>query len=113
MQLATGSASKEKYIRLPNDALKKVKPVYLELCSRKFLQSLTQNANECSNGIIWQRVPKDVFVCLNFAVIQFNESYHGCLQIFQKLSIDPGFYNIKTYEDLDGERIRASERLST
>lgn len=32
---------------------------------------------------------------------------------FQKLSIDPGFYNIQTYEDLDGERIRASKRLST
>lgn len=75
---------------------KKVKPVYLELCSKNFFSKmfarLTQNANECSNGIIWQRVLKDVFVCLSLlklgahhAVIQFNESYHGAFNFFSKI----------------------------
>ncbi|GFX50854.1 hypothetical protein TNCV_2732081 [Trichonephila clavipes] len=53
---------------LSNEVLNMIKPTYLELCTKelltKCLHGKTQNSNECLNGVIWQRVPKEVFVCL-------------------------------------------------
>ena len=53
--------------RLPHNVLKEVKTVYMSLCTRellsKCLHGKTQNSNE-SNGNIWQRVPKTVFISL-------------------------------------------------
>ncbi|GFU79728.1 uncharacterized protein TNCV_4037351 [Trichonephila clavipes] len=58
----------EKYKGLSNEVLNTIKPTYLELCTKelltKCLHGKTQNSNECLNGVIWQRVPKEVFVCL-------------------------------------------------
>lgn len=78
----------EKYVRLPNDVLNAVKPAYLELCSRELLMKClygkTQTAIESLNGVIWQMLPKKVFVCLKKmkfgaynAVIQFNDGFQG------------------------------------
>ncbi|GFV71047.1 uncharacterized protein TNCV_1447471 [Trichonephila clavipes] len=66
--LSCGKKPKEKYKGLSNEVLNMIKPTYLELCTKelltKCLHGKTQNSNECSNGVIWQRVPKEVFVCL-------------------------------------------------
>lgn len=122
--LVCGTTTKNKYAGLPNDVLNAIKPAYLELCSRellsKCLHGKTQNANECFNGILWQRIPKDVFVCLktlklgaNDAVIQFNDGFKGCLNVFSKLNIpNPGYFTLKGYEHLDSIRIRDSKRFS-
>ncbi|GFW05502.1 uncharacterized protein TNCV_436831 [Trichonephila clavipes] len=86
---------KEKYKGLSNEVLNMIKPTYLELCTKelltKCLHGKTQNSNESLNGVIWQRVPKEVFVCLKIlksgaldAVIQFNDGYKGCVEIFKK-----------------------------
>lgn len=122
--LSCGKKPKEKYSGLPNDVLNIVKPIYLELCSRellsKCLHGKTQNANESFNGILWQRVPKDVFVCLKTlkcgaydAVIQYNEGYQGCLNVLRKLNVNPGCFTLKSYKHLDQERILDSQRHST
>ncbi|GFW72719.1 retrovirus-related Pol polyprotein from transposon 17.6 [Trichonephila clavipes] len=84
--LSCGKKPNEKYKGLSNEVLNTIKPTYLELCTKelltKCLHGKTQNSNECLNGVIWQRVPKEVFVCLKTlksgaldAVIQFNDGY--------------------------------------
>ncbi|GFT91974.1 40S ribosomal protein S7 [Trichonephila clavipes] len=101
-----------------------IKPTYLELCTKelltKCLHGKTQNSNECLNGVIWQRAPKEVFVCLKTlksgaldAVIQFNDGYKGCVEIFKKLNITPGYFTLKAYKHLDINRINDAERHST
>ncbi|GFW68230.1 uncharacterized protein TNCV_1881101 [Trichonephila clavipes] len=66
--LSCGKKPNEKYKGLSNEVLNTIKPTYLELCTKelltKCLHGKTQNSNECLNGVIWQRVPKEVFVCL-------------------------------------------------
>ncbi|GFU40499.1 putative kolobok1-1 nv [Trichonephila clavipes] len=95
-----------------------------KLCTKelltKCLHGKTQNSNECLNGVIWQRVPKEVFVCLKIlksgaldAVIQFNDGYKGCVEIFKKLNITPGYFTLKAYKHLDINRINDAERHST
>ncbi|GFT06574.1 uncharacterized protein TNCV_2643801 [Trichonephila clavipes] len=90
--LSCGKKPKEKYKGLSNEVLNMIKPTYLELCTKelltKCLHGKTQNSNECLNGVTWQRVPKEVFVCLKTlksgaldAVIQFNDGYKGCVEI--------------------------------
>ncbi|GFV04233.1 uncharacterized protein TNCV_918541 [Trichonephila clavipes] len=92
--LSCGKKPNEKYKGLSNEVLNTIKPTYLELCTKelltKCLHGKTQNSNECLNGVIWQRVPKEVFVCLKIlksgaldAVIQFNDGYKGCVEIFK------------------------------
>ncbi|GFW12671.1 uncharacterized protein TNCV_3883811 [Trichonephila clavipes] len=93
--LSCGKKPNEKYKGLSNEVLNTIKPTYLELCTKelltKCLHGKTQHSNECLNGVIWQRVPKEVFVCLKIlksgaldAVIQFNDGYKGCVEIFKK-----------------------------
>ncbi|GFY32349.1 uncharacterized protein TNCV_3558571 [Trichonephila clavipes] len=84
--LSCGKKPKEKYKGLSNEVLNMIKPTYFELCTKelltKCLHGKTQNSNECLNGVIWQRVPKEVFMCLKTlksgaldAVILFNDGY--------------------------------------
>ncbi|GFV68794.1 uncharacterized protein TNCV_1969661 [Trichonephila clavipes] len=122
--LSCGKKPKEKYKGLSNEVLNMIKPTYLELCTKelltKCLHGKTQNSNECLNGVIWQRVPKEVFVCLKTlksgaldAVIQFNDGYKGCVEIFKKLNITPVYFTLKSYKHLDINRINDAERHST
>ncbi|GFV65510.1 uncharacterized protein TNCV_1737471 [Trichonephila clavipes] len=107
-----------KYASLSNDILNKIKPVYLELCDKqilsKCLHTCTQNSNECLNEIVWQKVPKEVFVSLRTikfgsydAIIHFNEGLNGCLKVFNKMNIEnPGVFALRGYKQLDKCRIR-------
>ncbi|GFX83888.1 uncharacterized protein TNCV_4885061 [Trichonephila clavipes] len=122
--LSCGKKPNEKYKGLSNEVLNTIKPTYLELCTKelltKCLHGKTQSSNECLNGVIWQRVPKEVFVCLKIlksgaldAVIQFNDGYKGCVEIFKKLNITPRYFTLKAYKHLDINRINDAERHST
>ncbi|GFU35528.1 uncharacterized protein TNCV_3852711 [Trichonephila clavipes] len=105
--VANGTKCFTKYAGLSNDVLNKIKPVYLELCDKqilsKCLHGRTQNANECFNGIVWQKVPKEVFVSLKpikfgsyDAIIRFNEGLNGCLKVFNKMNIEnPGVFTLR------------------
>ncbi|GFW11687.1 uncharacterized protein TNCV_43221 [Trichonephila clavipes] len=65
--LSCGKNPNEKNKGLSNEVLNTIKPTYLEFCTKelltKCLHGKTQNSNECLNGVIWQRVPKEVFSC--------------------------------------------------
>ncbi|GFW48974.1 uncharacterized protein TNCV_3901721 [Trichonephila clavipes] len=122
--LSCGKKPKEKFKGLSNEVLNMVKPTYLELCTKelltKCLHGKTQNSNECLNALIWQRVPKEVFVCLKTlksgaldAVIQFNDEYKSCVEIFKKLNLTHGYFTLKSYKNLDISRINDAERHST
>ncbi|GFT52296.1 uncharacterized protein TNCV_1065221 [Trichonephila clavipes] len=118
--LSCGKKPNEKYKGLSNEVLNTIKPTYLELCTKelltKCLHGKTQNSNECLNGVIWQRMPKEVFVCLKIfksgaldVVIQFKDGYNGCVEIFKKLNIIPGYFTLKAYKHLDINRINDAE----
>ena len=51
---------------LPEEVIKEVKPIYQTLSDDSLLQKCldgkTQNQNESLNGMMWERVPKGVFV---------------------------------------------------
>ena len=55
---------------LPNDVIYKIRLIYFELSKEselvKCLHGKTQNANESFNGMIWDRIPKDMFVLFPF-----------------------------------------------
>ncbi|GFV33672.1 uncharacterized protein TNCV_4567871 [Trichonephila clavipes] len=116
--VANGTKCSTKYAGLSNDDLNKIKPVYLELCDKQILNKClhghTQNANECFNGIVWQKVPKEVFVSLKTvkfgsydAIIHFNEGLNGCLKVFNKMNKEnPGVFTLRGYKHLDKCRIR-------
>ncbi|GFX91076.1 uncharacterized protein TNCV_5107061 [Trichonephila clavipes] len=92
-ELSRSKKPKEKFKGLSNEVLNMIKSTYLELCTKqllnKCLHGKTQNSNECFNGIIWQTVPKEIFMCLKTlksdtldAVIQFNEGTRVVMTFF-------------------------------
>jgi hypothetical protein len=59
---------------LPDDIIKLIKPIVLRLGSNellsKCLDGKTQNQNKSINGMIWKRIPKNIFV--RFDVLEFG-----------------------------------------
>jgi len=76
----------------------------------------TQNQNEAFNGMVWQRVPKEVFVgrsLLEFglydAVAHFNHGSGTVLELYKSLNIEPGRYTEAGCRVLDSERVYGGE----
>ena len=76
-------------------------PVYVDLCKPenlvKCLHGKTQNANESSNGTIWNRIPQTTHVGLSIltvgvydALAHFNIGEKAVLDIFRLMYIEPG-----------------------
>ena len=91
---------------LPDDIIKIVKPIFVRLSSdellSKCLHGKTQNQNESMNGMIWNRIPKNIFVgvdVLEFgaydAVAHFNVGAEAAVNIFKEINLDPGEYILK------------------
>jgi hypothetical protein len=86
---------------LPKDVLKVVKPVFERLSEDslldKCLDGKTQNQNESLNGMIWDNLPKTVFVGSDTlhlriynAVATFNIGCQASLNILKEAGIEPG-----------------------
>ena len=101
---------------LPLDVIAKVKPVYQRLSDdallEKCLHGKTQNQNESLNGMVWQRIPKEVFVgkeTLEFglydAIAHFNMGAKTVLLVYEALGIPTGLYTQRGCQYLDSERI--------
>ncbi|GFX86250.1 uncharacterized protein LOC101238613 [Trichonephila clavipes] len=84
--------------KLSKDFLKKIinqiKPTYLKLCNetllKKCLHGKTQNCNESYNNILWNIVPKNIFIGLEtfrlgalLALILYNSGYAGILSVIR------------------------------
>lgn len=106
---------------LPLGIIAKVKPIYQRLTEdgllQKCLHGKTQNQNESFNGMIWQRIPKAVYVGKDLlelglfdAVAHFNMGSQTILQLFKALGITPGAYTAKFCSVLDKDRLNVADR---
>ena len=88
---------------LPLSAIAKVKPIYQRLSEdsllEKRLHGKTQNQKGALNGMIWNRIPKEVFVGRNLlefgmfdAISHFNIGSKTIIQLFAQLNIPIGKY---------------------
>ena len=90
-------------------------PALLQKCTR----GLTQNPNECLNGIIWDRCPKTTYVeqetlalATYLAVLKFNDGDISYLKILEDLDILAGLFTCKGAQDCDRASIKLSARKS-
>lgn len=113
----------EKSPGLPQNIMKIIKPVFLQLCDQKLLTKClhgkTQNTNECFNGVLWNFIPKQNFVELQtlqlgayIAVLQFNDGAKGILAVLNKLGLSAGAFTRNGLMLSDYERINNSKRHS-
>ena len=109
---------------LPDNIIKLVKPIYARLSSedllKKCLDGKTQNQNESLNGMIWNRLPKSVFVgadVLEFgaydAVAHFNIGSKAARKIFNELGLVPGQFFQNGVGQADKRWIMKAEHSKT
>ena len=105
---------------LPLPIIHKVKDVYSRLSNNELLEKClhgkTQNQNESLNGMIWQRIPKEVFVGremlefgMNDAISYFNMGAKTVLDLYESLKIPSGKYTLEGCRSLDADRVCAAE----
>ena len=101
---------------LPLNIVAKIKPTYNDLSSSdllgKCLHGKTQNQNECFNGMIWERIPKTVYVGYDQlqlgvydAVAHFNIGRKASIEVYQALSINPGRYMMLSCSAINRRRL--------
>ncbi|GFY16479.1 uncharacterized protein LOC101238613 [Trichonephila clavipes] len=94
---AAGSLLKEIELGLPNKIINQIKPTYLKLYDetllKKCLHGKTQNCNESYNNILWNIVPKNIFIGLEtfrlgalLALILYNSGYAGILSVIPNVN---------------------------
>ena len=100
-----------------------ISPIFMDLSKPelliKCLHGKTQNNNECLNGVIWKRLPKDIFVNrttlemgICSALINFNDGAIGFKTVLEKLFLLDGYFTNKYCLVADQGRIKASDRKS-
>lgn len=109
---------------LPIEIVRAIKPIYERLTSKemlaKCLHGKTQNNNECFNGTVWRRCPKETYVGLTTlkfgvmdAVCHFNSGNKVELEVLKKMGIAPGKYTSAGVIAADRIRLRKSSLQST
>lgn len=106
---------------LPMSVMSIIKPIFAVLSHpdllKKCLHGSTQNANESLNHLIWNRLPKNIFVGLDTlvlgvhdAVLTFNEGNISKCHVLQKLGIKPGSNMVTVMKKIDLQRILQAEK---
>ena len=93
------------------------KPVFLQKC----LHGKTQNNNECLNGVVWKRLPKDVFVGGNTlelgnssAVKNVNDGATGFAnRVMKDLCLVDGQFTSKFCEKAYIDSVKECDRKSS
>ena len=109
---------------IPSSIVELIKPIYKDLSNpvllSKCTHGLTQNVNECLNGLIWERYPKTIYVeqetvalATYLAILKFNDGDISLLRLFSDLDIIPGVFTAKGADDSDDSRIKLSAKKST
>jgi hypothetical protein len=107
---------------LPDEIIRLVKPIYERLSIsndallERCLDGKTQNQNESLNGMIWNRLPKEVFIGSELlklgvydAVAHFHIGFQAALNVLELLGIDPGTFCLAELEQQDYERVDKAE----
>ena len=96
---------------IPKCIVNCIEPVFQNLNKPELLckctHGLTQNVNECPNGLIWDRCPKSTYVeqeCVALATV---------IKIFNELNITPGLFTWKGSKDSDISRMALSTKKSS
>ena len=108
---------------LPDDVIAAVKPIYARLSEdsllEKCLHGKTQNQNESFNGMIWERLPKGVFVGpdtlklgVSDAIAHFNIGTQAALNTLKEGGVEPGDFCTTAMRKVDSLRIRKAEYKS-
>ena len=90
---------------LPLPVVTAIKPIYARLSAdellAKCLDCKTQNQNEALNGMIWNCLPKQVFIQLEVfqlgvydAISYFNNGSSASCQTLEKMGISPGKHSL-------------------
>jgi hypothetical protein len=109
---------------IPDCIVKLIEPIFVDLSNPSLLQKcthgLTQNVNECLNGLIWERCPKTTYVeqetvalATYLAVLKFNDGDIYLLKTLTELDIVPGIFTSKGAHNCDRDRINLSAKMST
>lgn len=111
----------DKHTHLPSDIMKAVKPIFQDLSNPILLAKCshggTQNVSESLNSVIWQRIPKNIFVSLQTlklgvydAVSAYNIGNLSKCRVFKKLGLKPGYYCIHGLREQDMARIKFADK---
>ena len=109
---------------LPKNVILHVKPIFVNLSEdallEKCLHGKTQNQNESFNGMIWQRIPKDIRVnAATFemgvydALSHFNLGNITTVNIYNHLGFNSGHYTLFALDSNNKKRVDNSVRKST
>ncbi|XP_028392982.1 uncharacterized protein LOC114517447 [Dendronephthya gigantea] len=102
---------------LPDNIIKLIRPIYERLSSdellSKCLDGKTQNQNESLNGMIWNRIPKNVFVGANVlelgvydAVAHFNIGAEAAVNLLKEVKLKPGKFCVEGLNKINKERVK-------
>ncbi|XP_028414795.1 uncharacterized protein LOC114537882 [Dendronephthya gigantea] len=108
---------------LPINVVAAIKPIYAKLSNNELLSKCldckTQNQNESFNGMVWNRLPKQVFVGSDVlhlgvydAVSHFNIGARASIKIFERMNISSGDHCLAQCSTADKQRIQSAERKS-
>ena len=114
---ATGKKEYKHGPGLPLPIIAELKPVFLRLSDdsllSKCLDGKTQNQNESLNAMIWERLPKQVFVGSDVlrlgvydAVAHFNIGANAAVQVLSSMGIIPGEFCTHACTSTDRLRIK-------
>ena len=106
---------------IPGRIVKLIEPIFADLSKpdllRKCMHGLTQNVNECLNGMIWDRCPETTYVeqetvalATYLAVLKFNDADISFLKMFEDLDITLGVFTCKGTKNGDITRIKLSAK---
>ena len=101
---------------LPPYVMEAIRPVFETLTDDSLLQKClhggTQNSNESFHHLIWEGCPKTTFcgrerleLAVADATVVYNCGEVKRVDIFRQLNIQPGYYAMQCFKDLDGSRV--------
>ena len=105
---------------LPDHIIAELKPIYERLSNdellKRCLDGKTQNQNESLNGMIWDRLPKGVFVGSDVlhvgvydAVSHFNIGCKSALNVLTNMGMNPGVFCTAEMKSADNLRVQKGE----
>ena len=108
---------------LPLKIIKHVKPIYEDLSKDQLLEKCvhgkTQNQNEAFNALVWERLPKQIYVSLTTskfgtfdAVAHFNIGKKSSVLVFERMGMIPGKYMTKGCSTLNRKRLYFADKKS-
>ena len=109
---------------LPEAIKKVVNPIFNALSDgtllKRCLHGKTQNNSEALNGLIWKKLPKDIFagrdvleIDVSSAIINFNDGFCGLIDILGALNLNPGYFTQRFCIEHDKKRIENMELKTT